>query len=230
MDLNSLSPQDARLRPTLAQLPPQLLAASRLVRLSADQTVVMRNDAVEKVYYILEGELAVCNETSEGKFSVWLSMQAPTVISDLEILSETDFYAANVLTVTDCVALCCSVDDFRKLLHSDMDFMWKIATMVAKKNFLISHGRGNTAFRTSQEKAALFLLQYCAVHPPRPGAPTAVIKTRPAIASEVIVSQKTLDRSLNKLEEDGYIDIVKGKVHISVEQYKLLQEAFNSPA
>lgn len=229
MDLNSLSPQDARLRTTMAQLPPQLLAVSRLVRLSADQTVVLRNEAVEKVYYILEGELAVCNETSEGKFSVWLSMQAPTVISDLEILSETSFYAANVLTVTDCVALCCSVDDFRNLLHRDMDFMWKIATMVAKKNFLISHGRGNTAFRTSQEKAALYLLQYCAAHPPRPGAPTAVIKTRPAIASEVIVSQKTLDRSLNKLEEDGYIDIVKGKVHISAEQYELLQRAFNSP-
>lgn len=229
MDLNSLSPQDAHLRPLLTQLPPQFLAASRLVRLGADQTVVLRNEPVEQVYYILAGELAVCNETSEGKFSVWLSMQAPTVISDLEILSETSFYAANVLTVTDCVALRCSVADFTALLRSDKDFLWKIATMVAKKNFLISHGRGNAAFRTSQEKAALFLLQYCALHPPRPGAPTAVLKTRPAIASEVIVSQKTLDRSLNKLEEDGYIDIVKGKVHISVSQYELLQKAFNSP-
>lgn len=229
MDIGSLSPQDARLRPMLAQLPPALLACSRLVRIKAEQTLVLRNDPVEQVYYILEGELAVCNETSDGKFSVWLSMQAPTVISDLEILSETGYYAANVLTVTDCVALRCSVADFTPLLRGNREFLWNIATMVAKKNFLISHGRGNAAFRSSQEKTALYLLQYCANHPPRQGAPTVVLKTRPAIASEVIVSQKTLDRSLGKLEEDGYITIVKGKAHVSVEQYARLQSDFNTP-
>lgn len=229
MKISSLSPQDERLRPLLEQLPTALLECSRLVRLHADQTLVLRNEPVERVYYILEGELAVCNATSEGKFSVWLTMQAPTVVSDLELLSETGYYAANVLTVTDCVALCCSAADFTALLDRDGGFFRKIATMVAKKNFLISHGRGNAAFRSSQEKTALFLLQYCSLHPPGPGAPTVVAKTRPAIASEVIVSQKTLDRSLVRLKEEGCISILRGKIHISVQQYGRLQEAYGAP-
>lgn len=229
MDISSLTQQDERLRPLLEELPARLLACSRLVRLHADQTLVLRNDPVERVYYILEGELAVCNATSEGKFSVWLTMQAPTVVSDLEILSQTGYYAANVLTVTDCTALCCSAADFTALLDDDGAFFRKIATMVAKKNFLISHGRGNAAFRSSQEKTALYLLQYCALRPPAPGAPTVISKTRPAIASEVIVSQKTLDRSLVRLKEEGCISIVRGKIHVTVQQYERLQKAYGTP-
>ena len=48
------------------------------------------------------------------------------------------------------------------------------------------------------------------------------------MAGEIILSQKTVDRCLNQLQEEGYISIVKGKVSINAEQYRALSDAWDS--
>ena len=57
---------------------------------------------------------------------------------------------------------------------------------------------------------------------------TSRSKTRSAMAGEIILSQKTVDRCLNQLQEEGYISIVKGKVSINAEQYRALSDAWDS--
>lgn len=179
-----------QLIPLLETLPERLWEISVPVQFSPGQTVVLRDDAVEYAYYVLSGELLVCNKTSDGKFSTWMTMDAPTVISDLEILAGTDTYAASVSAASACIALRASAVEFASLMRSDADFLWSVARMVGQKNFLLSHSRGNAAFRSSLDKTALFLLQQCAFHPPAPNVDFILLKTRSRIASEIIISQK----------------------------------------
>lgn len=215
-----------QLIPLLETLPERLWEISVPVQFSPGQTVVLRDDAVEYAYYVLSGELLVCNETSDGKFSTWMTMDAPTVISDLEILAGTDTYAASVSAASACIALRASAVEFASLMRSDADFLWSVARMVGQKNFLLSHSRGNAAFRSSLDKTALFLLQQCAFHPPMQGIDFVLLKTRSRIASEIIISQKTLDRCLIKLRDSGYLSIVHGKIHISASQHQRLLETW----
>ena len=49
---------------------------------------------------------------------------------------------------------------------------------------------------------------------------------RSRIASEVIISQKTLDRCLMRLRDDGYLSIVRGKVRISASQHQRLLDTW----
>jgi CRP-like cAMP-binding protein len=210
----------------LETLPHRLLEISTLVHFSAGQTVVLRDDVVEYAYYVLSGELLVCSETADGKFSTWMTMNAPTVVSDLEILAGTDTYAASVSAGSGCIALRSSAVEFSALMRSDANFLWSVARMVGQKNFLLSHSRGNAAFRSSLDKTALFLLQQCAFHPPMQGIDFVLLKTRSRIASEIIISQKTLDRCLIKLRDSGYLTIRHGKIHISASQYQRLLESW----
>ncbi|MCI5927101.1 MAG: Crp/Fnr family transcriptional regulator [Pseudoflavonifractor capillosus] len=225
MTLDNLCARYPALTAQFKELPARLLEISDPVQLYPGQKVVVRDEPVEYAYYILSGELLVCNETMEGKFSTWMTMQAPTVISDLEILAGIGTYAASVSAAARCVALRSPAEEFTALLRSDVDFLWSVAAMVTQKNFALSHTRGNAAFRSSLDKTALFLLQHCVLSPPGDGE-SVVLKTRSRIASEVIISQKTLDRCLMRLRDDGYLSIVRGKVRISASQHQRLLDTW----
>lgn len=227
MELEQLAARSPKVGELLGRLPERLMEVSRLVTARAGQVFLLRGAAVEFGYLLLEGEMYVFNETPDGKASYWLTMHAPTSVSDIEVLSGQETYIANVSAVTDCALLQCPIGTFVDLLHRDIDFLWTISTMLARKNFDLSYGRGHAAFRSSLEKTMLYLLQYCAQYPPTELAPTVVHKTRSVMAGEIILSQKTVDRCLIQLQEEGYLTIVKGKVSISPEQYGALAAAWD---
>ncbi|MEG0764861.1 MAG: Crp/Fnr family transcriptional regulator [Pseudoflavonifractor sp.] len=224
MDLTMLLAQRPQLAPLLQGFPPQLIECSIPILLKAGQVVVLRDDPVSYAYFILEGDLIVFNETADGKSATLLTMRGPATISDLEVLSGSPIYVANVSAATDCIALRCTIADFSALLHTDIDFLWMISTAVSKKNFKISHDQGHAAFRSSLEKTVFFLLHYCTLYPPSPAAPTVVRKTRQAISSEIILSPKTVDRCLFRLLDEDYLSLVKGKVHITQAQHQRMMD------
>lgn len=77
-----------------------------MVQMYPGQQGVARDEPAEYAYYILSGELLVCNETMEGKFSTWMTMYAPTGISDLKILAGIGTYAASVSAASRPIVLC----------------------------------------------------------------------------------------------------------------------------
>lgn len=224
MDVDSLCLQFSAAEEFLHQLPAEVFQTAQLIQLPAGSTVVGRYDRVEYAYFVLRGDLFVCNETQDGKISTWLTMQAPTIVSDLEILSEGEQYVANVIAASDCQLLRVPRAEFSAQLHRSNDFLWFVAGIVAKKTAMLCQNHSCAAFCSSLERTALFLLQYCARWPCAADGETVVHRTRPLIASEVGVSQKTLDRCLVRLREMDCLSIVRGKVHITAKQYAALLE------
>ena len=53
-----------------------------------------------------------------------------------------------------------------------------------------------------------------------------VAKTRQTISSELIMSVKTVDRCLLRLQDLDFLDIVHGKVQISPDQYERLSQTW----
>lgn len=153
MTLDNLCARYPALTAQFKQLPARLLEISDPVQLYPGQKVVVRDEPVEYAYYILSGELLVCNETMEGKFSTWMTMQAPTVISDLEILAGIGTYAASVSAAARCVALRSPAEEFTALLRSDVDFLWSVAAMVTQKNFAVPHpGQRRLPLQSGQDR------------------------------------------------------------------------------
>ena len=66
---------------------PRLLAASRLITAGTGQVFLPKRPWWSMGTSSWRGEMYVFNETPDGKASYWMTMRAPTSISDIEVLS-----------------------------------------------------------------------------------------------------------------------------------------------
>ncbi|NCE64794.1 Crp/Fnr family transcriptional regulator [Pseudoflavonifractor sp. 524-17] len=217
----ALEKGNAQARALLAHIPDRILEVSRLLEIKAGTRLVSRGEPVALAYLLLSGELHAFYEAEEGACSTWLVMTAPTGISDLELLAGEERYSMNVRAATDSVLLYCTVEEFRRELRQNNRLLWEMAALFAKKSCRLVETKGLSAFSSGLEKVGRYLILYCGAHPPIPGQDVVVRYTRPAIASNLGISTRTVDRYLKQLEEAGLVTL-HGKIHISLAQYKAL--------
>ena len=222
MDLSRFAQRNPKIADFLFKIPVPLLDGGQLMTLSAGQVAVWQEDPVEYAYFLLSGELITFGETEEGKKSNFITLDAPNMISDLELLAGIPSFATNVMAGTSCTLLRCSAALVSQYLERDLPFLRMVANLCCHKSYYSAYYQGKSAFRSSLDRAAIYLLRYCSRHMPAPGQGTVVAKTRQAISSELIMSVKTVDRCLLRLQEKECLTIVRGKVHISAEQYENL--------
>lgn len=222
MDLSRFAQRSPKIADFLSKIPAPLLDSGQLMNLSAGQVAVWQEDPVEYAYFLLSGELITFGETEEGKKSNFITLDTPNMISDLELLAGIPSFATNVMAGTGCTLLRCSAALVSHYLERDLPFLRMVASLCCHKSYYSAYYQGKSAFRSSLDRAAIYLLRYCSRHMPAPGQDTVVAKTRQAISSELIMSVKTVDRCLLRLQERGCLTIVRGKVHVSTEQYENL--------
>lgn len=225
MDLSRFALRDPAIADFLSKVPYALLDSGQLVNYSAGQVVVWQEDPVLYAYFLLVGELVTFGETEDGKKSNFILLDAPSILSDLELLAGISRYAAGVMAGTDCTVLRCAAPLTAKYLDTDLPFLRMTAALCNRKTYDSSYYRGKSAFRSSLDRAAIYLLRYCSLHLPAAEKSFVLPKTRQAISSELIMSVKTVDRCLLQLQDRDCLSIVHGKVHVNATQYQaLLQE------
>lgn len=208
-------------RALLAHIPDRMLEVSRLLEVEAGTRIVSRGEPVQLAYLLLSGECHAFYEAEEGGYSTWLVMTAPTGISDLEILAGTERYSMNVRAATDSVLLYCTVEEFRRELQQNNRLLWETVRLFAQKSCRLVETKGLSALCSGPEKVGRYLISYCDTHPPAKGRETVVPYTRPAIASALGISTRTVDRYLKQLEEADLLTL-RGKIHVSQTQYQAL--------
>ena len=226
MDLSRFAQRDPNVADFLSKIPPTLLESGRLVTVAAGQAVVWQEDPVQSAYFLLSGELITFGETEDGKKSNFITLDCPNILSDLELLAHMPNYATNVMAGTNCTLLRCDAALMAHYLDRDLPFLRMTASLCCRKSYDSSYYQGKSAFRSSLDRAALYLLRYCGRHTPPPGQNVVVAKTRQTISSELIMSVKTVDRCLLRLQERDFLGIVHGKVQISPDQYERLNQTW----
>jgi CRP/FNR family cyclic AMP-dependent transcriptional regulator len=199
-------PVDTRPKCTIRKFPPQ----SGIVRKSYD---------CKYVYILLKGEVKVINEFENGTTYTIASMVPINFIGELEALSGQSVYALTVKTITDCITLRLPFQDFIKWLESDAVMLMMIAKVLAKKMYPTSYESGNPTNHSSLFKLQSYLVEYYQKNAIQRDQPLPVKKNRQYIADEIGISVKSVNRSLEKLKEQGLVTVEKGKVHLSKEQY-----------
>ena len=100
--------------------------------------------------------------------------------------------------------------------------------MLAHKNFDLSYGRATRPSAPARRRPCSISCSTAPSVQPKEQFPPWYIRPARPWRGEIILSQKTVDRCLNQLQEEGYISIVKGKVSINTEQYRALSDAWDS--
>ena len=115
MDLTSYRESSKKVAEFLNKVPPVLLDSGTLVRVPAGQVVVRQEEPVKYAWFLLMGELLTFSETEDGKKSSFITLDAPSMLSDLELLADMPVYASNVMANTDCDMIRCDAAPVKRI-------------------------------------------------------------------------------------------------------------------
>lgn len=189
--------------------------------LPAGKFLIRQDDPCESVYILLEGQTTTLTvQPGYNTYAFW-DFEAVELFGEYEVLSEMASYLAEVKAKTRCRFLMISAQTY-------MDWMLLDGHMFLSRVRSILQ---TLVRQTAQERRSLFLdgtarmMQFLARYyekNAKKGAAATVAMTRPAISEEIGFCTRTVNRSLRKLAEEGFVTIQHGKIRLTPKQYEML--------
>ena len=210
--------QDELISRCLSTLPERLRKSAEPVCFKKNQIVIRKSEPTTCAYLMVLGDLTVQTEYEDGNYYTFAHIIPGRYVSDLEILSGRLVNAVTLVAAEDSMALRFPLDVFRECLDSDIDFFRYIAFGLADSMYDTSSHRGHNLYTYSSNKVAHYLQKYIDTHKPETDGTYIIRSTRQAIAAEIGVNIKTVNRAVKRLLDKGMLDIVRGKIYISPKQ------------
>ncbi len=199
-------PERIRLNHTIMTLPPR-------------HTIHRKGSELRSFGIVCRGEHRVVNEFENGNVFMIERNKAISFIGEVTLLAGQERTSVTIETVTECLVLFISLEDFRYWLERDIHFLRLLAGEVARKLYRSSYDRGARLFYS----ANYILLKYIIDHARSEGIEERqsilLKKTRAQIYEETGMTVKTLNRTIARLRADGLVSIVRGKISMNAEQY-----------
>jgi len=189
--------------------------------LKKGETMIYKGEKTDAAYYVITGKLYVQSDFLDGSVYQFSYLGKGAIIADVDILSGANVNAATLIAAEDVMALRLPLNLFIEEMKTNIDFLWYVSTGMARKFYVSSYERGMNLFKEGIDKVLLYLIREYELDEEERNT-VKITKTRTIMANEIGISIKTLNRSIEKLETDGLVNLVKGKVTISEKQFEAL--------
>ena len=204
---------------------PEELKTRYTIRKFPPGTIIHQKDyPLDYFGIVCSGDHRVINEFENGNVFMIEKNEAIDFIGEVAILAEKPTTSVSIETLTECTVFMISRADFEMWISKDIHFLYLVAHKVAYKLYRSSYNRGARLFYPPTFLFLDYLLKYAARHHIEESKEIVLRKTREGIREELGMTVKTINRTIAKLKEDGLIDTRKGKVIMSLEQYRMAQE------
>lgn len=169
---------------------------------------------------VCTGEHRVINEFENGNVFMIEKNEPIDFIGEVTILAGQEKTSVTIETLTECIVFMISRKDFEDWISKDIHFLRLVSQKVALKLYRSSYNRGARLFYPPNFLLLDYLLKYTKNAGIAPGKTILVKKKRNDLFEELGITVKTLNRTIQKLKEDGMLSIEKGKITMSYEQYQ----------
>ncbi|MGZ9586404.1 Crp/Fnr family transcriptional regulator [Paenibacillus marinisediminis] len=206
----------------LKHCPYEILRQWKLMRYKKGSMIFQQDEVYDRFGILVEG-LADINVIGEnGKKYSQATYAAGDMIGEIEIHDLIPFIS-NVESVTDVVMLSLHRDDFLKWIQLDSNFNQYFIRRVLYYNYTISKREGTNILYPLHHRVCTYLLR-CAQHGVRHPDGIAIEINKQEWSQQFAVTQRSINRILFKLREEGIIDIQKQQLLIR-DLGRLQQEA-----
>lgn len=217
-----LSPDDRKfLDDFFRDCPDNLMESAYMIRVEAGKNIMKAQDPCDKVYILLEGCAQGVDEQTVDRIFPFFEFRPPEIIGDFEIFAEIDHYRASIYAVEACRLLVIGRKQYLAWMEKDVHALFIRTKILMKQMAEQSHQNRRYYFLQGIDRLILYLVGSYEKIPDRTGC--RIRKTRNEISSELGCSLKTLNRSIRKLHDDGMIQLISGKIHVTPEQYEKLR-------
>ena len=201
--------------------PDELLGAMCLETRKAGRLLAEENEPIEKVYFLLEGEVKAVDFRVKGTAYEFAHFGPVTGLGSMECLFDLKNYMATLVTMASCTFVSIPRSIFESWMKSDAPTLLRETRSMQR--YLLDYTRESRVMMllNGTERLIYLLIKRCDEQGRREEYLLPV--NRQELAEQSGSSVKTVNRSMKKLEESGFVLRVGHKVKITQKQYAAMQ-------
>lgn len=201
---------------------PENLKSKFVVKIHPPGTIIHHQQSDLDVFGIVAtGEHRVINIFENGNIFMIEKNEPIDFIGEVTIIAGMRQTSVTIETITESIIMYISRADFEERIKKDIHFLYLVSQKIALKLYRSSSNRGAKLFYPPHFLLLDYLIQYAQKEKISKDKVFVLKKTREELHEELGIGVKTLNRTIPKLKEDKVISIVKGKISMTYEQYKL---------
>lgn len=198
------------------------LESMQIVRKEKNSIFIEENEEVDNVYILVDGIVKAMDYRICGIVYDYMWFYAVKVFGAMEILLKMEKYKTTLKTVTDCTMVVISKNKFEKWMLNDINALqMEIQSM---GSYLLEQARKERAFLFLQGIDRIIYLFTQIYEQHNEGKECLLRLTRVELSERSGLSVKTINRSIKKMVENGYINKIGNKIIISDKQYNKMKQ------
>jgi len=180
------------------------------LKLARNKTVVKEGDACQHIYFLTNGSLKVESRADDGSYRLTEKMTAPDVIQPDRIFGLTQSFTKTFTTLEECSFLRIDKQQVLRLIAEQEIFRLNILNIISTQSQRISHQPWRKPETTIRQKIVRFVESRSI----RPAGPKTLHIKMEDFARLIAESRLNLSRELNKMDNEGFIQLTRGEIHI----------------
>ena len=204
----------------VTSIPEKIANNFNLVHKKSHTIIHQQDDELKLMGFVLKGKIKISSELDNGSIYLIEENEAICFISEVAFLSGHTTSSVTIECITDCIIAYISKEDFYYWIDNDINFLKIMCTDVAEKLYYSSYNKGEYFFYPTKYTLLKYIKKYVDSSLNNHTFSTVKInKTRQQISEELGIPLKTLNRLIYSFRNLKIINISKGKIEITFEQY-----------
>lgn len=202
--------------------PKWLIDSFQIVKLEKEYTFITENEPVKYIYLVLKGMIRAADYRIYGIVYDFMRVDKLEAMGGMEIVLDLPTYRATIQTVTPCTVIKIPKEIYEKWLNTDIKALKREAKIVGR--YLLETDRKSRSYLFLQgaDRLALYLLD---AYKKYEGEDKFVVSSTRAELSEMTgLCVRTINRSIKKFYENGWITKEGNKFSINKKQYDQMNE------
>ena len=202
--------------------PDEVLEYMTIRKAAKGEIFIRAGDPCQNVYILLKGKAHGMGMPLEEKVYVFRSFTSGRILGELECFLDQKVYSASIQAVMPCVMARIPMKMWRSWMEKDPKALYmRSQTIIGELTDQLKDGR-KYLFLSCYDRIQLYLIDR--YEKGGSAGNFQVKKTRPELAEILGFSIKTINRTASKLQKNGLIHIVHGKITVSTAQIQKMQK------
>jgi len=201
--------------------PVWLMDSFRVVKMEKNVIFVKEYAPADTIYFLAKGVIKAVDYRIYGIAFDIMRFEGMCAMGGMEVVMDLDTYRATLQTVTPCIFVKLPRDKFAEWLRTDIRALKQEAKAIGE--YLLEQGRSGRAYLFLQGADRLGLLFMDMYKKYARNGILQIDSTRQELSDASGLCVKTVNRSVKKFEQDGWISRQGNKILIDDRQYEQIK-------
>lgn len=191
-----------------------------LHEVDANTTLIKAGDRCSNIYIILSGKVTGIDWPISERAYSFKDFGPGDFFGEIECFADLFNYRISVVTVTKCRVLVIPAAFYMEWIQNDAEALYSRTKVNMRRLITQTTDARRYLFLGAKERLVLYLVRkYEQRMSSQKAVELSLSQNRNQLSEEIGFSIKTLNRNIKLLEEMGFLEVHKGKVSITEDEY-----------